>query len=119
MEFLDDRPPDRPGVLALDDDRPSRPIDDLLHDDVPPLVGRPLCLADVFVAEVPEDVLDQVFELESREVVQYSHPNVIGQHLAISKYVADDSDEVATTGALLLLYVPQGVRDDTSVSGYR
>jgi len=97
MQLLDDRPADRPGVLALDDDRPWRAVDDLLHDDVAPLVGRPLGLADVFVAEVPEDILHQVLELEPREVVQYSHPNVIGQYLAMTIYVADGGDEVATT----------------------
>jgi hypothetical protein len=85
VQLLDDRPADRPGVLALDDDRPSRAVDDLLHDDVAPLVGRPLGLADVLVAEVAKDVLHHVLELESREVVQYSHPNVRRQQRPVHK----------------------------------
>jgi hypothetical protein len=56
-------------VLAFDDDRPSRPVDDFLHQDVPPLVSRPRGLADVLVAEVPEYVRHQSLELESREAV--------------------------------------------------
>jgi hypothetical protein len=69
VEFLDDRAADGRGVLALDDDRPPGAVDDLLHEDVSALVGRALGLADVLVAEIPEHVLHEVLELESREVV--------------------------------------------------
>jgi len=64
VELLDDRAPDRPCVLALHDDRAPGAVDDLLHNDVAALVGRPLCLADVLEAEVAEDVLHHVLELE-------------------------------------------------------
>lgn len=55
VELLDDRPTDRPRVLALDDDREPGPIDDLLRD-IATLVGGSVGLADVLVAEVAEHV---------------------------------------------------------------
>jgi hypothetical protein len=64
VKFLYDRPPDCSGVLTLDDDRPPRSVDDLLHKHIPPLISRALSLPHVLVAEVPEDVLHQVFEFK-------------------------------------------------------
>jgi hypothetical protein len=87
MELLNDRAPDRPRVLTLDDDRAAGTVDNLLHDDVAALVGRPLSLADVLVAEVAEHVL----ELKPRELVQYSHPDIPEQYVATVKYVAERS----------------------------
>jgi len=60
-------------VLTLNDDCTTGAVDDLFHDDVTPLVGRPLGLPDILVAEVSEDVFHHVLKLESGEVVQYSH----------------------------------------------
>jgi len=64
VELLDDWSPDRPRVLALDDNRTPGAVDDFLHDDVATLVSRAVGLADVLVAEIAEDVLYHVLELE-------------------------------------------------------
>mgnify|MGYP000342024115 FL=1 len=74
-------------VLALDDDRTPGPVDDLLHQDVATLVGRLLGLPDVLVAEITEDIFHQVLELESREVVQYSYPQLCKYYVVTDKYV--------------------------------
>jgi len=50
--------------FALDDDRAPGAVDDFLHDDVATLVSRAVGLADVLVAEIAEDVLYHVLELE-------------------------------------------------------
>jgi hypothetical protein len=76
VELLDDRAADRASVFTLDDDPATGAVDNLLHHHVPPLVGRFLGLADVFVAEVSEHILDHVLELEPREIVQYCHPDI-------------------------------------------
>lgn len=74
VEFLDDWLPDRLCVLALnDDDSPTRPVDSLFHEDVPSLAGSPVGLANVLLAEVPEDIFHQILEFESREVVYQFH----------------------------------------------
>ncbi len=49
-------------------------VDDLLHQYVSTLVGRSFSLTNVLVAEVAEHVPHQILELDSREVVQDSHP---------------------------------------------
>jgi len=64
VELLDDWSPDRPRVLALDDNRTPGAVDDFLHDDVATLVSRAVGLADVLVAEIAEDVLYHVLEPE-------------------------------------------------------
>ncbi|GGL21622.1 hypothetical protein GCM10009037_01150 [Halarchaeum grantii] len=69
MEFLHDGTADRVRVLALDDDPAALAVHALLHQDVPALVGSTGGLVDVLVAEVPEDVLHHVLELEPRELV--------------------------------------------------
>jgi len=62
--------PNSLGVLTLDDDGSASAVDDLPHQNITALVGRSGCLADVFVSEVPEDVLHQILELESGELVE-------------------------------------------------
>jgi hypothetical protein len=62
VELLHHWPTDRVRVFALDDDRPTRPIDDLLHGDVSSLVGCTTRLLNVLVAEVAEHVLHQILE---------------------------------------------------------
>ncbi|EMA72775.1 hypothetical protein C462_00042 [Halorubrum distributum JCM 13916] len=69
MEFLDDRPPDCPRVFTLDDDGASCTVDDIFYNDIATLVGCLLSLPYVLVAEVAEDILYDVLELESREFV--------------------------------------------------
>jgi hypothetical protein len=73
VELLDDGLTDDARVLAFDDNGSPGAVDDLLHEDVPSFVGRSLGLADVLVAEFPEDVLHKILELEPREIVQDSH----------------------------------------------
>jgi len=60
-------------MLTLDNDGPVSSIDDLFHEDVASFVSRPLSLPNVLIAEVPEDVLGNVLELESRQIVQDRH----------------------------------------------
>ncbi len=57
-------------MLALDDHCAPPAVDDLLHQHVPTLVGRPRRLADVLVAEVTEDVHHQILKLVAREFVE-------------------------------------------------
>jgi len=60
-------------VFAFNDDRTASPIDNLFHQHVASLIGSPVGLPDVLVAKVPEDILNDIFEFESREVIQYRH----------------------------------------------
>jgi hypothetical protein len=69
MELLDDRTAHGISVFAFDDDRTAGAIDYFLHEDISTLVGPPISLADVLVAEVPENILNDILKLESREVV--------------------------------------------------
>ncbi|EMA07974.1 hypothetical protein C438_02597 [Haloferax denitrificans ATCC 35960] len=69
MEFLDNRPSDRACVFALDDNSTACPVDDLLHEDISSFVGGFACLMDVFVPEIPKNILHQVFKFESGEIV--------------------------------------------------
>ena len=73
VELLDDWTTHRPRVLTLHDDPSSLAVHYLLHQDVTPFVTRPHRLPDVLVAQLPEDVLHQILELEARELVQQRH----------------------------------------------
>lgn len=73
VELLDDGSAHGVGALALDDDRAAATVDGLLHQDIPPLVGRSCRPAHVLVAEVAKHVHHQILEFVSRELVEWRH----------------------------------------------
>ncbi|ELY72077.1 hypothetical protein C487_19728 [Natrinema pallidum DSM 3751] len=60
-------------MLTLDNNRSPSPVDDLFHQNVPPLISRFCGLPDVFVTKVSEDVRHQILEFEPREIIQDCH----------------------------------------------
>jgi len=69
MKFLDDRSANRVSVFALNDDRTASAIDNLLHQNISALIGPPVGLPNVLVAKIPEDILNDILEFESREII--------------------------------------------------
>jgi len=91
-------------VFALDDDASPGSVDDLFHQNVTPLVGRPFGLPHVLVAEIPKDVLGDVLELESGEVVENGHPGSVQPCRFGRKYVPSggrDSSSVLNTEPIM------------------
>jgi hypothetical protein len=69
VKFLDDGSADRIGMFAFDDDGPTCAVDDFLHQYITAFVRSAVGLSDVFVAEIPEHILDYVLKFEPRKFV--------------------------------------------------
>jgi len=69
MQLLHHRSSHSIRVLAFNHDCPARPIDNLLHQHVPPFISRFHGLPNVLVPEVPEHILHQILKLKARQVI--------------------------------------------------